>query len=62
MYTGCQIISKELFMNRNLNYFPISEIWDNLMKESKLYGFEYKGNFLHLTDIEIYNKLFNSKN
>ena len=49
-------------MNRNLNYFPISEIWDNLMKESKLYGFEYKGNFLHLTDIEIYNKLFNSKN
>ena len=62
MYTGCQIISKELFLNRNLTYFPISEIWDNLIKESKLYGFEYKGDFLHLTDIEIYNKLFALKN
>ena len=60
-YTGCQIINKELLVDRNITYFPISEIWDNLERENKLYGFEYSGEFLHLTDIEIYNKLFKSK-
>ena len=60
-YTGCQIINKELLKDKNVNYFPISEIWNSLERENKLYGFEYKGEFLHLTDIEIYNKLFKSK-
>tara|TARA_B100000579_G_C22740988_1_gene809101 strand:+ start:418 stop:1113 length:696 start_codon:yes stop_codon:yes gene_type:complete len=61
-YTGCQIINKELFQDRITTYFPISEIWDSLERDNKLYGFEYRGEFLHLTDIEIYNKLFLSKN
>ena len=61
-YTGCQIINKDLLSDKNITYFPISEIWDSLERENKLYGFEYKGEFLHLTDIEIYNKLFISKN
>ena len=61
-YTGCQIINKEILANKNLTYFPMSEIWDTLARENKLYGFEYSGEFLHLTDIEIYNKLFISKN
>tara|TARA_B100000401_G_scaffold407851_1_gene324309 strand:- start:99 stop:794 length:696 start_codon:yes stop_codon:yes gene_type:complete len=60
-YTGCQIINKDLLTGRNITYFPISEIWDNLERENKLFGFEYSGEFLHLTDIEIYNKLFKSK-
>mgnify|MGYP001356014421 FL=1 len=61
-YTGCQIINKEILANKNVTYFPMSEIWNNLERENKLYGFEYSGEFLHLTDIEIYNKLFISKN
>ena len=60
-YTGCQIINKELLKDKQVNYFPISEIWNSLERENKLYGLEYKGEFLHLTDIEIYNKLFKSK-
>ena len=60
-YTGCQIINKDLLADRNITYFPISEIWDNLERDNKLYGFEYSGEFLHLTDIEIYNKLFKLK-
>ena len=60
-YTGCQIINKELLKDKQVNYFPISEIWNLLERENKLYGLEYKGEFLHLTDIEIYNKLFKSK-
>ena len=61
-YTGCQIINKELFKDKNTIYFPISEIWDDLERENKLCGLEYSGEFLHLTDIEIYNKLFKSEN
>ena len=60
-YTGCQIINKDLIAGRNITYFPMSEIWGNLERENKLYGFEYSGEFLHLTDIEIYNKLFKLK-
>ena len=61
-YTGCQIINKEILANKNVTYFPMSEIWNTFERENKLYGFEYSGEFLHLTDIEIYNKLFISKN
>ena len=57
-YTGCQIFNKELISHKQLTYFPISEIWDSLLRESKLYGFEHKGEFKHLTDFEIYEKLF----
>tara|TARA_B100000029_G_scaffold471413_1_gene511053 strand:+ start:846 stop:1541 length:696 start_codon:yes stop_codon:yes gene_type:complete len=61
-YTGCQIINKDLFEDKSQTYFPMSAIWDTLEKENKLYGYEHIGEFLHLTDIEIYNKLFKSKN
>ncbi len=57
-YTGCQIFNKELISHKQLNYFPISEIWDTLLRESNLYGYEHKGEFKHLTDFEIYEKLF----
>ncbi len=57
-YTGCQIFNKELILHKQLTYFPISEIWDSLLRESKLYGFEHNGEFKHLTDFEIYEKLF----
>ena len=57
-YTGCQIFNRELILHKQLNYFPISEIWDTLLRESKLYGYEHIGEFKHLTDYEIYEKLF----
>ena len=57
-YTGCQIFNKELILHKQLTYFPISELWDSLLRESKLYGFEHRGEFKHLTDFEIYEKLF----
>ena len=57
-YTGCQIFNKELISDKQINYFPMSEIWDSLIRESKLYGYEHKGEFKHLTDYEIYEKLF----
>ncbi len=57
-YTGCQIFNKELITHKQLNYFPISEIWNTLLRDNKLYGYEHIGEFKHLTDYEIYKKLF----
>ena len=57
IYTGCQIINKKLFKEINEKSFSISKIWDNQLKDESLYGYESLENFIHLTDLEIYNKL-----
>ena len=57
IFTGCQIINKDLFSSFKNTAFSISKIWDNLIKDNKLYGFESLNEFVHVTDIMIYNKL-----
>ena len=60
IYTGCQIINKNVFSIIDQNSFSIIQIWNQLIDENKLYGFESLNDFIHVTDIEIFNKL--SKN
>ena len=60
IYTGCQIINKKVFSIINKKSFSIIEIWNKLVNENKLYGFESSNDFVHVTDIEIFEKL--SKN
>ena len=57
IYTGLQIINKNLFNNEKIAPFSITKIWDEEIKNKMLYGFEIKEHFIHLTDLEIYNKL-----
>ena len=57
IYTGCQIINKNVFSIVNKKSFSIVEIWNQLINENKLYGFESLNDFIHVTDIEIFNKL-----
>ena len=57
IYTGCQILNRQIFQQTHNNIFSISKIWNELLEKKELYGFEYKNDFLHLTDIEIFNKL-----
>ena len=57
IFTGCQIINKDLFSSFKNTRFSISKIWDDLIKDNKLYGFESLNEFVHVTDLEIYNKL-----
>ena len=57
IYTGCQIINKNVFSKIDQNSFSIIEIWNQLIDENKLYGFESLNDFIHVTDIEIFNKL-----
>ena len=58
IFTGCQIINKNLLYKIDSKSFSISKIWNNLINENKLYGFESLNEFVHITDIEIYKKLF----
>ena len=60
IFTGCQIINKELFASIKKKSFSILQIWNDLIKENKLYGYESKNKFYHVSDLEIYNKLLKS--
>ena len=60
IFTGCQIINKKLFSSIKSKSFSIFQIWNDLIKENKLYGHESKNKFYHVTDLEIYNKLLKS--
>jgi len=57
IYTGCQILNKKVFQKINSNIFSISEIWNGLIDNKELYGYESLNEFIHLTDIEIFKKL-----
>jgi len=57
IYTGIQIINKSLFKNEKVIPFSVNKIWDYAIKNKILHGFESKEHFIHLTDLDIYNKL-----
>ena len=57
IYTGCQIINKDLFSSHLVSNFSISEIWNQLISKNKLYGYESLESFYHLTNLEIYKEL-----
>ena len=57
IYTGLQIVNKSLFEKKKVIPFSVTNIWDEAISNKILYGFESKEPFIHLTDLEIYNKL-----
>ncbi len=57
IFTGCQILNKSIFDNYKIETFSVNTIWDEMILKNKLYGYESKVKFTHLTDIEIYRKL-----
>ena len=57
IYTGCQIINRDLFNSYSVNNFSISKIWNDLISKEKLYGCESLENFRHLTNLEVYKSL-----
>ena len=57
IYTGCQILNRNIFKNYKVKNFSISEIWNELLKNNKLNGFESSNKFYHLTNLEIFKKL-----
>ena len=60
IYTGCQILNRNLLKNINKKIFSINEIWNALVAKNNLFGFKCTNKFSHVTDLEIYNKLLKS--
>ena len=61
IYTGCQIVNKDLFKSYSIRDFSISHIWNELASKNKLYGYESLINFYHLTNLEIYKQLLKNE-
>ena len=57
IYTGCQILSKELFNDYLVDNFSIVSVWNSLIEKNELYGFESNNDFYHLTDLQTFKKL-----
>ena len=57
IYTGCQIMNKDLFDSHSVSDFSISEVWNRLVSKNELYGYESIESFYHLTNLEIYKEL-----
>ena len=57
IYIGCQIINKKLFIKEYIENYSILEIWNNLLDQKKLFGYESQKEFYHLTDLDIFKKL-----
>ena len=57
IYTGCQILNKKIFNTFNVSKFSMNKIWDILISKNKLYGFESKSKFIHITDLRVYEEL-----
>ena len=57
IFTGCQIINRKVFSSPINKNFSILQIWNSLIKDKKLYGFRSDNEFLHVTNLEVYNNL-----
>ena len=60
IYTGCQILNREIFNGIKIKNFSMQIIWNKQIVKNNLYAVESKSKFLHITDLRIYKKL--SKN
>ena len=57
IYIGCQIINKKFFTRDKIENYSILEIWNSLLDQKKLFGYESQKDFYHLTDLDIFKKL-----
>jgi len=57
IYTGLQIIHPKVFENIDERIFSINKVWDKLIKKNQLHALESDINFLHVSTLEIYNKI-----
>ena len=57
IYIGCQIFNKKLLNEYKVEKFSIINIWNDLIKKNRLFGFESFNDFHHLTDLKTFKKL-----
>tara|TARA_B100001109_G_scaffold44064_1_gene35251 strand:- start:5005 stop:5694 length:690 start_codon:yes stop_codon:yes gene_type:complete len=57
IYTGCQILNKNIFNGYKVKNFSITNIWNDLIIKKRLFGFQSNIDFYHLTDLKTFKKL-----
>lgn len=60
IYTGCQILNREIFNSIKMKNFSMQFIWNKQILKNNLFAVESKSKFLHVTDLKMYQNL--SKN
>jgi len=61
IYTGCQIMNNSVFKNKTIEPFSMNLIWDLLIKSKELLGVISRQEFLHVSDLKIYNELIEKR-
>ena len=61
IYTGLQIIKPKAFFGFDEKVFSINKIWDRLIKSKELYGIESNIDFFHISNLDIYKNLLETK-
>ena len=54
-------MNNSVFKNKTIEPFSMNLIWDLLIKSKKLFGVISKQEFLHVSDLKIYNELIEKR-
>ncbi len=57
IFTGLQILDRNIFNKQKEKKFSMNKIWDELIKNKKLFGMQSDKNFYHLNTKEVYDKI-----
>ena len=60
IFTGLQLINRNVFDLIDKKIFSMNEVWDKLITENNLLGFESAQNFYHINTKEMYKKILES--
>ena len=61
IFTGLQVLNREIFNYTKNKVFSMNMIWDNLITNESLFGIQSKKKFYHLNTKEMYDKISNLK-
>lgn len=61
IYTGAQILTRANFSNIKEKIFSMNIIWDQLIKNNQLRGFESKNIFYHINSVKSYEEVLKLK-
>ena len=57
IFTGAQILDRSVFDRVEEKIFSMNKVWDNLIKDKSLFGYESNQIFYHINKLSIYNEL-----
>ena len=57
IFTGLQIINRSVFTNEKSEVFSMNKVWNRLIKDKNLLGFESNQKFYHLNTSDMYRKI-----